>query len=459
MLGIVVSRADRASEHVGERLHDLADWERIDTGDSAAAAAYRDEGAELREFEGWHLELDDAAEAFAADLDLLVFASRHSGETGPLLTAHHTGNFGPAEHGGEDDALARACPHAHSRVLDALETHAPEDYEVGMECTHHGPTDVGVPSMFVEVGSDDPQWEDPAAAEAVARAILDLRGVAPDADPEPVAADAGPEGSAADGEPARRHIVGFGGGHYAPRFTRITRETDWGVGHLAADWGLEAMGDPAANRALVDRAFEASAADHAVVEGTRPDLVSVIEGLGYRVVGETWLREVTGVPLALAGRLEDALAPVVDGLRFGEPAREAASDAEFETVSLPADLLDRAQGIDQERTRELVAARALAFETEENGIAGRAAVASRGDYTAIIDGIVDLLRVEYDAVERREDAVVARQEAFDPEKAKTLGVSEGPMFGRLSAGESVEVNGRTIPPKQVRSEREDRFPL
>jgi D-aminoacyl-tRNA deacylase len=456
MLGIVVSRADRASEHVGDHLRDLSDWSAVECPDhpDAAGPAYRTDGAQLREFDAWHLHLADAADAFPADLDLLVFASRHSGETGPLLTAHHTGNFGPAEHGGEDDALARACPHAHSRVLDALAAHAPEDYEVGMECTHHGPTDVGVPSMFVEVGSGESEWGDPAAAEAVARAILDLRGVAPDADPEP-------ETNGADGAIARRHLVGFGGGHYAPRFTRIVEETDWGVGHLAADWGLDAMGDPAANRDLVDAAFEESAATHAVVEGDRPNLEAVIEGLGHRVVGETWVREVTGVPIALAGRLEDAVTAVDDGLRFGEPATDADPDAEFETVALPAELLDRAQGIDQKRTRELVAARALAFETEENGnrVAGRAAVTSRGDFAMTVDGIVDLLRTAYDSVERREDAVIAREETFDPEKAKTLGVPEGPKFGRLSAGEPVEVNGRTIPPDRVRSEREDRFSL
>ncbi len=459
MLGIVVSRADRASEHVGDHLRELADWSPVDAPDhpSADGPAYRIEGAQLREFDDWHLHLADAADAFPAEVDLLVFASRHSGETGPLLTAHHTGNFGPAEHGGEDDALARACPQAHSRVLDALDAHAPADYDVGMECTHHGPTDVGVPSMFVEVGSAEPQWDDPDAAEAVARALLTLRGVAPDAAPEPAAAGAERDGTGA----TRRHLVGFGGGHYAPRFTRIVSETDWSVGHLAADWGLAAMGDPAANRELIAAAFAESAAEHAVVEGDRPDLVAEIESLGYRVVGETWLRAVTGVPLALAARLEAAVGAVEDGLRFGDPARDAPPDTEFEVLSLPGELLATAHGVDRSRARESVAAHALAFGTEENGnrVAGRAAVASRGDYEAIIDGILDLLRTAYDAVERREAVVIAREERFDPEKAKTLGVPEGPKFGRLSAGEPVEVNGRTIPPDQVRSERVDRFPL
>lgn len=443
MIGIVVSRADRASEHVGERLLDLADWTSHDDDSRPAAdgggRVHRTAGAELRRFDGLHVELADPAAAFD-DPDLLVVVSRHSGETGALLTAHHTGNFGPAEFGGEPGRFARAAPGAHRAAVAALAEHAPSGYEVGVECTHHGPTAVDVPSLFVELGSGPDRWDDPAGAEAVARATLALRGVDPDGD---------------------RAVVGLGGGHYAPRSERVVRETGWGVGHVGADWALDAMGDPAANAAVLERAFERSGTDLALIEGDRPDLVATVESLGRRVVGETWLRETDGVALALVDRLEDRLCPIAEGLRLGEPATALGAEATPAVRALPDDLLGAAAGVDPEATREAVAGRAVAFETEHGGSrpAGRAAFADGTTYDAVVGALAGLLGEKYDAVERRDGTVVARRERFDPELARTLGVPEGPAFGRLAAGEPVEVNGRTIPPGEVRSETVDRFPV
>jgi D-aminoacyl-tRNA deacylase len=446
VLAIVVSRADEASVHVGERLLDAAEWtERTDGSRTDAAGGgryYTAPGAELREFEELHIRLERPADAFSTDPELLVFVSRHAGDTGPLLTAHTTGNFGPADYGGEPNALARAAPNALARVREAFERHAPEGYDVGMECTHHGPTEVGAPSLFAELGSDEPQWNDPGGAEAVARAVLDLRGVEPDRE---------------------RQVVGFGGGHYVRRFERVVEETDWAVGHVAADWGLAAMGDlrdPGA-RAVVERAFERSAATRALLDGDGDDpaIRAAIEDAGYEAVSETWLRETAGVPLDVVERTEATLSPVSEGLRFGAAAE--GFDGGFEVVSLPADLLAEAAGIDRERTREAVATRAVAFETVENGTVpdGRAAVRDPADRGAVLDDLLAVLRTKYDAVEREDGVAVARLSGFDPAKARKLGVPEGPTFGRLAAGEAVEVGGREIPPEAVESQTERRFPL
>ncbi|MCG1002363.1 MULTISPECIES: D-aminoacyl-tRNA deacylase [Halobacterium] len=420
MIGIVVSRADSASEHIGEHLLDLGDFEQTDAG------VYRADGFELREFDDLHIDIEDPAAAFD-DPDYVVVVSRHAGDTGALLTAHHTGNFGDAEYGGEDRALADACPNAHREVVDALREHAPDGYEVGMECTHHGPTEVSAPSMFVELGSDEEQWDDPEGARAVAQAVIDLRGVDARSD---------------------RALVAFGGGHYAPRPTRIVRETDWGVGHVAADWCLDGLGDPEAHREVVDRMFEASGAEHAVVDGDKPVVERVVSAAGHRVVSETWVRETDGVPLALVQSVEDHVRPVDDGLRFGERATDY--DGDYTVVDLPADLLDAVHATDSEATVDAAAETALAYATEENGnrLAGPVAFEDAEAYDAFLERAAEILERDYN-VAREDDTLSATRDTFDPAAASDLGVPEGPKFGRLAAGEPVDVDGAEIRPSEV----------
>ncbi|WP_435126700.1 D-aminoacyl-tRNA deacylase [Halobaculum sp. D14] len=479
MIGLVASRADRASEHIAEQLLDLADWSsRVDDDrpDARGGGTYHrlhraGDAVELRAFDDLHIYLDDPTAAFSERPDYLVFLSRHSGDTGPLLTCHFTGNFGDAEYGGASRAVAPACPGVQRALVAGFDAHAPDGYDVAIEGTHHGPTDLAVPAVFAELGSDDAQWDDPAGAAAVARAVLEL----PDRD-----------AAVHVGDPADpRHLVGFGGGHYAPRFERVVGDTAWGVGHIAVDWQLDDLGNPKAHPDVVDAAFDASDARFALVEGDRPVLREALENRGYRVVSETWVRVVGDRPLGLVAALESDLCSVDDGLRFGARTDDvegdggADSDADRDSDSaadrsadsgdtadryvvadLPDDLLAAAQGIDPDRTRDAVEAHTVAFETAESGTraVGEAALADPADRAALVDALADVLREKYDDVERRGGAVVARVDAFDPALARDAGVPEGPKFGRLSSGEPVDVDGETVEPADVRSVREERFP-
>ena len=300
----------------------------------------------------------------------------------------------------------------------------------------------------------DVEWDDPAAARAVARAILDLRDVPPDRPGE---------------DRSRRQLVGLGGGHYAPRFERVVRETDWAVGHLLADWGLTALDEVATDdrestrRAVLDRVFRESKAAYALVDGDRPELEATVADLGYRPVGETWVRETSGVDLGFARAVERAVTTVADGLRFGVTAPGTGERVRegWTVETLPRDLLDEAFGIDREQTRTAVADTALAFETVEGGTRPTETVvlSEASDRERILGRLVDVLGARYDSLERRDGALLAREEVFDPDLARTLGVPEGPAFGRLSGGQPVEVDGEMIPPGAVTRERERRFPL
>ncbi|ELK53011.1 hypothetical protein D320_12985, partial [Haloferax sp. BAB-2207] len=83
---------------------------------------------------------------------------------------------------------------------------------------------------------------------------------------------------------------------------------------------------------------------------------------------------------------------------------------------------------------------------------GRAAVAGDG-YDELVSRLCDVLREKYDSVVRDDGAVTATTRAFDPAAAREFGVPEGPAFGKLSAGQSVEVDGETVAPEDVSKER------
>jgi len=166
-----------------------------------------------------YLEVDDV---FADNLDrrfhvdAIIFASRHKSESGePTLTTHISGNLtSEARFGGKPKRLALAHPHMMKAALRGLKSAQEklglDQYVVSLEATHHGPTELQVPSIFVEIGSSEKQWSDTLAAEAVAEAIYTCAT------------------KPALGEPS----VGFGGGHYSMKHTEANLGEEFAVGHI-----------------------------------------------------------------------------------------------------------------------------------------------------------------------------------------------------------------------------------
>lgn len=155
-------------------------------------------------------------------LDAVIFASRHRSESGePALTVHWTGNpTSRADFGGKPKSLSYTAP-SRSRAallaLDAAKVSRKIDYTVTLEATHHGPTELGLPTLFVEIGSTEKEWSDLEAGAAASEAIWQ-------------AATAPVEGKCA---------IGFGGGHYCNKHCEAVREDGYAFGHILSKYFFE----------------------------------------------------------------------------------------------------------------------------------------------------------------------------------------------------------------------------
>ena len=157
-----------------------------------------------------------------ADLDLVIFISRHSSASGtPTLSVHTPGNFGAAELGGLPRKVSVSPATALRDALKALMRFKEEmklNYEVSYECTHHGPS-LNVPAMFVELGSSEKQWNDLKAAEAVAHATM--------------------EAVVKFGASENVAVLGIGGPHYNQRFTKMALEDEMIFGHIIPKYAVQ----------------------------------------------------------------------------------------------------------------------------------------------------------------------------------------------------------------------------
>ena len=154
------------------------------------------------------------------ELEYIVVASRHWAASGrPSLTAHPTGNFGKAMYGGNPKELQMTAPNPMRNIYTKMLDSPPEGFQVSLETTHHSPTEFDVPMFFVEIGSREEQWRD----ENVARYLVDciLEGM--------------------DSKEEAPVAIGFGGGHYCPKFSELIQ--DYAMGHMAAKYAIELLNE------------------------------------------------------------------------------------------------------------------------------------------------------------------------------------------------------------------------
>jgi D-aminoacyl-tRNA deacylase len=171
--------------------------------------------------------------------DVFIFLSKHrSNSSIPTLTCHFTGNFSADNsYGGNPREIAISYPSllkAYLKAITAARQRVPE-YEVIIEATHHGPTSLNKPVLFVELGSSEKQWADENAASVICDTLLDIL-------------DNG-------FERCKKVGIALGGTHYPRKFNKLLLDSKFGLAAVASKHNLEAI-DHAMLNQMIEKSIE-----------------------------------------------------------------------------------------------------------------------------------------------------------------------------------------------------------
>jgi D-aminoacyl-tRNA deacylase len=157
--------------------------------------------------------------------DGFVFLSKHAAESGDLaLTCHSTGNFSDAKFGGKDRQVAIPHPLLQKSYLQKLWEKRKEfsEFQITIEATHHGPTNLNKPTIFIEIGTTEKQWNDESLCNKVANIVVDVMKSKPASHPVAIC---------------------FGGTHYPDRFTKQLLEGKYALGTVIPKHALDFLDD------------------------------------------------------------------------------------------------------------------------------------------------------------------------------------------------------------------------
>ena len=200
---------------------------------------------------------------------LYIFASRHKSESGiPSLTAHFTGNFThDAPFGGSPSEISYTYPSVLKEYIRRLSENSRKlgKYHVILEPTHHGPTSLRSPVIFVELGSTQQEWYDTEAAATVAKTIIETLAAQPN---------------------YPKIGIGFGGPHYSTKFTDYLLSSDVALAAVAPKYVLEYV-DHSIVSQMIQKSVEK--VTHGVVEwkGLGPSkdrILTLVKAAGLRTV-------------------------------------------------------------------------------------------------------------------------------------------------------------------------------
>ena len=165
--------------------------------------------------------------------DLIIFASRHKSATArPAFLVHSTGNWSSsADFGGKPQDLSKTSALLHKAGFESLreqiEIFNNPDFSLDVEVTHHGPTTLDVPLIFMELGSSKQEWSIKETGELVANAIVNSAF----------------KYLEFEEEKNQQIGLGFGGTHYAPNFKRLITTNDIALSFICPKYYIQELNE------------------------------------------------------------------------------------------------------------------------------------------------------------------------------------------------------------------------
>lgn len=172
-----------------------------------------------------HLEdLDEVTIWKSSDIQSYIFLSKHSSKSGiPTLTCHSAGNYADNPYGGNSREIALSYPHLQKQYLRHIANvkSAIPNYDIVIESTHHGPTSLKKPVLFVEIGSTEKQWTDTNAASFVCDCILNV--------------------IESDSKLCKKVGIALGGTHYPIKFNKLLLNSEFCLAAIATKYDLRSI--------------------------------------------------------------------------------------------------------------------------------------------------------------------------------------------------------------------------
>lgn len=152
------------------------------------------------------------------DVDLIIMAAWHKGNSPPLLAVHTGGN--PTAK--NEPVILGVSPASQMKIamkkLEEVNINLHLNRLVCMEATHGPPIFFKTPYMALEIGSNEKEWKDPNAGKAIAQAIMECTKTVD-----------------------FPQVIVIGGSHYSESVRKIGLSSNYAVSHFFPSYSLKTV--------------------------------------------------------------------------------------------------------------------------------------------------------------------------------------------------------------------------